>query len=380
MKTKDKAIWKFPYYDIEHGIDWDNIEKNYDWFREMKDIPQDHIWHAEGDVQIHTKQVCEQLIALPEFQELSEQDKHIMFTSALFHDVEKRSTTTEEEREGRICITAPKHAQRGEFTARQVLYKDIPTPFKIREEIAKLVRYHGVPLWKDDNLERTVVEVSMFISNYKVAMLSKADVLGRTCPDKENLLEKIEFYKMYADDLSCLHIAYHFKSWAARYEYFTKKTYIDYVPFETGKFHVVMMVGIPGSGKDFWIKDMFSDWPVVSLDDIRREMKIKPTDTKGNGRVIQEAKERCKVLMRKHENFVFNATNITKDMRGKWTNLFGEYGGMTRMLYVEVPYKKLLQQNYDRQYSVPKDVVDKLIGKLEIPTVKEAYNIMYQVI
>ena len=87
-------IWKFPHYNVANGIDWYMIEDTYGWFREMKDVPQDSIWHAEGDVQTHTKMVCEALINLPEFLELSEQDKHIIFTAALLHDVEKRSTTT----------------------------------------------------------------------------------------------------------------------------------------------------------------------------------------------------------------------------------------------------------------------------------------------
>jgi len=78
---------KFPYYYIDKGIDWESIEKNYDWFRDMKNVPQDHIWHPEGDVQIHTKMVCEAMINLPEFQDIPEEDKHILFTSCLMHDI-----------------------------------------------------------------------------------------------------------------------------------------------------------------------------------------------------------------------------------------------------------------------------------------------------
>lgn len=371
-------IWKFPYYDIKTGIDWAGIEKRFDWFREMESIPQDAEWHAEGNVQIHTKMVCEAMVNLPEFQELNEQDKHIMFTSALFHDVEKRSTTAEEERYGRMCIVAPKHAQKGEYTTRLVLYKDIPTPFHIREEIAKLVRYHGVPLWKDDKLERTVVEVSMFISNYLLAMLSKADVLGRICPDSNELLEKIEFYKMCADEYHCLHTAKPFATNLARYHYFSKKTFIDYVPYDETKFTVNMLSGIPGSGKDTYIKNNLSG-EVISLDDIRRELKIKPTDSKGNGQVIQEAIERCKVLMRKKTDFTFNATNITKELRAKWLNLFEEYGAKVNIHYIEVPYLTLMKQNSNREYGVPTDKVESLIAKLEMPTVKESHDVIYHV-
>ena len=368
--------WKFPYYDINTGIDWKSIDSRFDWFRDMESVPQDAIWHAEGNVQIHTKMVCEALINLPEYKELDEQERHIVFTSALFHDIEKRSTTTEEELNGRICVTAPKHAQKGEYTTRRVLYRDIPTPFYIREVIAKLVRYHGVPLWNDDALERVVVETSLFVPNKLLAMLSKADVLGRICSDSAELLEKIEYYKMTAEDLDCFDKPKEFVSELARYHFLAKKTFIDYVPFDETKFTVNMLSGIPGSGKDTYISK-FLTGEVISLDDIRRELKIKPTDSKGNGRVIQEAIERCKVLMRKKVDFTFNATNITKELRAKWINLFEEYKGKIVIHYIEVPYSTLLKQNSNREYGVPTDKVESLIDKLEMPTVKECTKVVY---
>lgn len=369
-------IWKFPYYDINSGIDWESIAKKFDWFREMETIPQDHIWHAEGNVQIHTKMVCEELIKLPEFQELSEQDKHIMFTSALMHDIEKRSTTAREERDGRMCIVAPKHAKKGEYTARQILYKDIETPFHIREEICKLVKYHGEPLWKNNDLERKVVEISMFISNYKLAMLSKADVLGRHCPDKEILLEKIEYFKLAAETYDCLHEAREFETPLSRYHYLNKDTFIDYVPYDETKFNVILISGIAGSGKDFYINKNFN-LPVISLDNIRREWKVKPTDSNANGRVIQEAMERAKVLMREKKDFIFNATNITKDLRNKWISLFEEYGGKVDIHYIETPYKELVKQNIDREYPVPTNVVEGMIKKIEIPSVEECVDVKF---
>ena len=108
--------WKFPKYEVDTPINWSDIENTFDWIRDMKGVPQDKEWHAEGDVFTHTKMVIEALISLDEFKELNEQDKHILFTSALMHDIEKRSTTTEEEIEGRIRIVSPRHAKKGELS------------------------------------------------------------------------------------------------------------------------------------------------------------------------------------------------------------------------------------------------------------------------
>lgn len=371
--------WKFKYYTVSGGVDWDQLRANCGWFRDMKAVPQDPIWHAEGDVQIHTMMVCEALMKLPEFIALDDQAKHILITSALMHDIEKRSTTAEEFRDGRMCIVAPRHAKKGEYTARELLYKEFECPFKIREYICKLVRWHGKPLYSldDEGVERSIVSISWQIPMHWLAMLSKADILGRTCSDEAEQLEKIEYFKLYCEELGCLYTPRTFNGLLARYTYLSKGGYLDYEPFDETKFTVHMMSAIPGSGKDTYIKKNFSDLPVVSLDAIREEMGIKPTDKSGNGQVIQEAKERAKIHMRKHESFVWNATNITAQLRGQLIDLFTSYGGKVKITYVEVPYKTLIQQNSNREAAVPQPVIERMIGKLEIPQYDEAYDIDY---
>jgi predicted kinase len=137
------------------------------------------------------------------------------------------------------------------------------------------------------------------------------------------------------------------------------------------------MSAIAGSGKDTYIKKYYPNWPVVSLDDIRVELKIKPTDKSGNGKVIQLAKERAKEHMRKHENFIWNATNITKQLRKQLIDLFISYGAMVNIVYIEVPYKTLHSQNMGRDTAIPADVVDRMVTKFEPPTYDEAQNIIY---
>jgi len=43
--------------------------------------------------------------------------------------------------------------------------------------------------------------------------------------------------------------------------------------------------------------------------------------------------------MRKKQNFVWNATNITAQLRGQLIDLFTSYGGRVKVVYVEVTYK-----------------------------------------
>ncbi len=371
--------WEFPKYEINKPVDWDTIESSYDWFREMKGVPQDKEWHAEGDVYSHTKMVVEALIALPEFNALNPQDKHILFASALLHDVEKRSTTTTEEIDGKARIVSPRHAKKGEHTARKLLYTELDTPFEIREQITKLVRLHSLPLWaiekKDPNKE--VINASLVVNTKHLSILAKADMLGRKCEDQEDILLKIELFNELCIDNNCYGKPRFFESDYGRYLYLNRpNSSPDYVPFDDLKFEVIVMCALPGSGKDTYIKRNFN-LPVLSLDNIRRENKIDPTNKKKNGQVIQLGKEKAKEFMRARQSFVFNATNITSDMRAKWISLFIEYGGRVKIIYLEVPYKQLLSQNHNREHKVPEKVVESLIDKLEIPTPKEAHEIYY---
>ena len=130
-------------WQIINTTNWEKIRQTFDWIRDMEGVPQSPIHHAEGDVESHTKMVANALLNMEAYKALTEQDQHILFATALLHDVEKRSCT-KTELDGRI--TSKGHAKKGVYTARRILYKDIKTPFKIRESVAKLVRYHGLPL------------------------------------------------------------------------------------------------------------------------------------------------------------------------------------------------------------------------------------------
>lgn len=70
-----------------------------------------------------------------------------------------------------------------------------------------------------------------------------------------------------------------------------------------------MMSGLPGAGKDHWIANNAPDWPVVSLDKIRQELRVKPEETQGV--VVKRAKERARAYLRQSEPSVWNATDAS---------------------------------------------------------------------
>lgn len=356
---------------------WEALQEQFNWVRDMDGVPQDAIYHAEGDVAIHTRMVLEALESLPEYKALAPQEQEILWASALLHDVEKRSTTVIEEN-GRI--TSAGHAKKGAQTARLVLYREVPAPFAIREAVVKLVRHHGLPLWlfQKPNPQKAAVMASMEVRMEWVAMLAKADVLGRISKDKDELLYRIDLFREMCVELNCWDKPREFATASAKMDYLLKEDgYLEYVPFEEPEHTVVLMAGLPGAGKDHHIQKHYKDWPVISLDALREEMDVKPTDKQGNGQVVQEAKERAKQHLRAKRSFVWNGTNITKSMREQLIGLFLDYRARVQIDYVEVPCVELDRQNRNREAQVPSAAMARLIDKLDVPIAFEAHEVRY---
>jgi len=351
---------------------------DHKWVEKMKGVPQNPIFHAEGDVLTHTKNVCEALTSLDEWLQLKQPEQSIIFLAALLHDVAKPICTSEENG----VIKSRGHARKGELISRGILYRGLEfeqaVPFGIREKIVKLVRYHGLPLslMEKEYPEKQIAIVSQMINLGWLAMLAKADVLGRITEDRNELLDKIELFAEYCKENQCFDKPKEFPDSFSRFFYFRKQNgYAEYKAYDNTSFEVIVMSGLPASGKDSWIKNNNKGMPVISLDDIRTEIGIGPEDDQG--KVIQYAKEMAKKYMRNKNSFIWNATNITRMIREQLVDLFISYGAKVKIAYLEAPYEEIILRNSGRDKPVPDKIIEKLIDKLEVPDVTEAHEVLW---
>ena len=132
------------------------------------------------------------------------------------------------------------------------------------------------------------------------------------------------------------------------------------------------MCGLPGVGKSRWISENGID-KVVSLDEIRETLGMKPWES--DGQLSAVAKQSVTDYLRSNKNFVVDATNIVKDTRARWINLFRCYNARVRIVYIEPEWSKLLVQNKNRTRPVPEDVVHGLFDKLDVPTLMECHSL-----
>lgn len=378
-------MWTFPFYtDVASRLDWQGLKSAYQWIRDMEGVEQDPVFHAEGDVETHVQMVISELLSLPSFQALSMPEKQVQFAVAVLHDVEKRSTTERIFEDGRMKVTSMGHAKKGEFTARSILYKDIPTPFRTREIICKLIRYHALPIrvFDRDDPRKEVLRTSLECDNRLLTMFAEADMKGRISLNNDipDLLYQVGAFAEQCKEDGCYDKPGTFASDLTRFDYFLKDgVWPQQETFDDTSCNVYIMCGLPASGKDHYIKKHLSHLPSVSMDDLRRKHGLNRNHDTDKGQIIQMAKEHAKEHLRRKEDFVWNATNITKSTRESVINNMLPYRPKIHIIYVEKPYRKLLHDNLDREHPVKESSIAHYISKLSVPSLTEAHTVTYQI-
>jgi len=355
-------------------LDWAAIDARYAWVRLLRECEQNPTYHREGNVWIHTRMVCSALVENSIWRALPEAERELVFVAALCHDIAKPACTRSEP-DG--SISARGHSSRGALMTRRLLW-EMDFPFEQREQIVNMVRYHQIPFWilDRDNPERMVSRISWNTRCDHLALLAEADIRGRICDDADEILERIELFRLLAEEQNCLRGPRIFPTEFARFCYLNgHRDYADEAPYEDFSCEVFLLSGLPAAGKDHWVTHEKPGYPVISLDMVREQLGIRPE--KPQGPVVSAAKAQAKTYLRAHQSFIWNATNTTRSMRSQLIELFHGYRARVTLVYVESPRSLLFKGNRERERSVPEVVIDRLLNRWEVPDPYEAHAICY---
>ena len=241
-----------------------------------------------------------------------------------------------------------------------------------------LVRYHTRPphLIEDDEPGIALLRLAAngeLVPNFtlrSLCLLAEADRLGSIAPDNLEFLEKIDLAREMIYEEGCMDGPYLFRSEHTQHVLLQGgKVWRDQELFDSTWGEVILMCGLPGTGKDTWIQAHYPGFPVVSLDGMRLELGVEPMENQG--RVVQGARERARAFLRERRPFIWNATSLT-GLRAQQIGLFENYHARVRIVYLETNWEENLRRNVSRHDTVPEDVIDRMLARLEPPERFEA--------
>lgn len=354
----------------------------YPLLKELKKTEQDPEWHAEGDVHIHTNMVMDEIYKIFDEVELTLSEKYILLMSAAFHDIGKPRTSKWKEVMGVEHLTAKGHEYEGmSYLTYRFLEEDMTK--EEYDSILDLVGYHQIPkllVVKNDSNEWSYKLLTEKTSGKMFYLLELADMRGRTCVDKEEQIEYIEMFKMFALEYNCYNevsnIDQELKEMfenqfnekdSKALSYLIGKTkkrlhdkdildplvaYQKYFEKKDNHGTLYLMCGISGSGKTTTVKEIQSKneiSTVIELDELRKKHKQKSNNRREiDGRVRQEAKEILKRALAKNESVIFDACNHRKDFRDIILDLSEAYHAKTVLVFVKTSLRDCIKNDKDR--------------------------------
>lgn len=369
----------------EWQIDWKQIEDSALPLivQKMKMTMQNPLWHREGDVWTHTRMVCECLLSFEEYRKLGRRKQEEVFLAALLHDIGKIPCTRIEDGTWK----SPNHTAVGARMARKILWREYGFCGKrelqeFRETVCTLIRYHSVPphILEQKNPEHRIIQIASngeLMPDFSVellCLLEKADMCGRISDTEEASLEMIELCIAQAEESGCLKAPLKFPTAFSEYAYLEGRNIIPGQKLYDDTWgEVIMMAGLPGTGKDTWIREHYGNYYSISLDEIREQMKIRPTEAQGA--VLNAARELAKSYMREKIPFVWNATCLTPILRRKQLCLFKDYNASVKIVFLETDWEEQMRRNQGRKEEVPEQIIDGMMGNMVLPERFEAQRV-----
>lgn len=372
-------------------INWDNVFTIPE-FEKLKETRQSPKWHSESEFVIgHVELVMKQAInfVIDNFNDttthikvpihkLSDSEIEILLLAALFHDVGKATSTTFKEKDQHYHHYG--HEIESERITRRVLWDD---GVKNRESVCALVRWHMEPLdiIKKKTYIRDIIDLSNKVCSLGLLFLLKRfDVCGSRPQDFERSRNDdgiaLRTFANVSIQLGCF--------WQPL---LIQNDLLGLLPNKE-RASVYVYIGLPGSGKDTHIINMFGSdegirygYSVVCRDDIRIEMGYCKQGQKCIGNNAEESavteifNQRILDAAKHGNTIIINNTNLKKVYRNAYKELLRDYNVSWHYVYCEAPS---LNTNIKRRKGqIDSSVFVNMINKMDYPSYDEYNDISY---
>lgn len=347
--------------------------------QKLMTTPQDPTYHGEGDVWTHTQMVVKALLEQTDYINATSDQRFVLFMTALLHDIAKPETTVTDAISGKI--SQPGHSRRGSINSRILLWQ-MGVPFVLREQICRIISVHQLPFFALGDIrehktpEFLIHKLSWELPIWMLCAIAKADMQGRISADKQRILDEVALFKQLADEEGCLHQPRYFADDYTRIQYFRgANVQPDYSLYQQTGSEVIMMAGLPASGKNHWVAQHYPQLPVASYDDARQELGLRYG--KNEGAAAHLVLDKVRDWLRAKQPFVWNATHLSREVRQKALDLLYAYHAKVKIVYLEQPEKELYRRNTARDTSLRNKKIQSMFYKWEIPLPTEAHVVDY---
>jgi predicted kinase len=129
---------------------------------------------------------------------------------------------------------------------------------------------------------------------------------------------------------------------------------------------VVVLVGLPGSGKSSSVKNFAG---VLSSDEIRRLLSDDPGDQTIHKQTFAVLRRLLRIRLElKRPVTYIDATNLTPAERRPYIKIAQDLGCVAEAIFFDVSVKECQRRNRGRDRVVPDDVIEKMARQMVAPT------------
>lgn len=140
---------------------------------------------------------------------------------------------------------------------------------------------------------------------------------------------------------------------------------------------LLMLVGIPGSGKSTWAKkyiDRNKNYEVFSSDDLRLELFGDVNCQDRNHEVFEELHKRIIKRLSSGKNAIYDATNINSKRRKAFLDSISKIDCYKEAVVVAPPFEVCLRRNWMRERKVPYEVMERMYKGFQLPGMFEGWD------